>query len=178
MCAGMKIGAEQSGMGIEMPGSCDDDGDEEEDSVAVAVAVLEFVARRALAEGLARVKVRIAEITADVRFSRSYSAEELVADGWRVAAWGLILGRVAARKPPPVALVPAVATLAVSDVGFWVVVLGFEIVGVDGVVLGSVDDGCTMPVNAVQMSAIGGSASTHGMVNKGLSQRLCVLGSS
>lgn len=175
MCAGMKIGAEQSGMGIEMPGSCDDDGDEEEDSVAV----LEFVARRALAEGLARVKVRIAEITADVRFSRSYSAEELVADGWRVAAWGLILGRVAARRPLLVTLVPAVATLAVSNVGFWVVVvLGFEMVGVDGVVLGSVDDGCTMPVNAVQMSAIGGSASTHGMVNKGLSQRLCVLGSS
>ena len=166
MCAGMKIGAEHSGMGIDMPGSCD----------AELGAVLVSVARRALAEGLARVNVRIAEITADVRFSRSYSADELVADGWRVAAWGLILGRAAPLSP--VALVPAVATLAESEVGFGFGVV-VEIVGVDGVVFwGSLDDGCGIPVNAVQMSAIGGSASTHGMVNKGLSQRLCVLGSS
>lgn len=36
----------------------------------------------------------------------------------------------------------------------------------------------SMPVAAVHISSIGGLASVHGTVNKGLSQRLWVLGSS
>lgn len=165
MCVGMKISTEHLGMGIDMSDSCD----------AELGAVLVFVVRRALAEGLARVNVWIVEITADVHFLRLYSIEELVVDGWRVVVWGLILGWAAPLSP--VALVPAVAMLVELEVGF-----GFgmvvEIVGVDGVVfLEWLDDGCEIPVNAVQMSAIGGSVLTHGTVNKGLSQQLCVLGS-
>lgn len=64
MCAGMKIGVVVSGMGIVIPRvSCVVNGD-------WGLGGLGF-ARTALAEGLERVKVRIAEITAEVRFSRS-----------------------------------------------------------------------------------------------------------
>lgn len=61
MCAGMKIGVVVSGMGIVMPGTSFDDGD----------WGLGGLASKALAEGLERVKVRIAEMMAEVRFSRS-----------------------------------------------------------------------------------------------------------
>lgn len=128
------------------------------------------LARRVEAEGLERVKVRIEEMMAEVVFSRSYSAEEVVVEGCMVAAWGLILGRVGA-----VVVVRAVvvAMLAVSD-GTW----GVVGVGV-GLVMGSVGvDGCGMPVSAVQISAIGGCSSNQGTVKRGLSQRLWVLGSS
>ena len=128
------------------------------------------LARRVEAEGLERVKVRIEEMMAEVVFSRSYSAEEVVVEGCMVAACGLILGRVGA-----VVVVRAVvvAMLAVSD-GTW----GVVGVGV-GLVMGSVGvDGCGMPVSAVQISAIGGCSSNQGTVKRGLSQRLWVLGSS
>lgn len=152
----MKIGdvTPGTGMGIVMP----------------CGAVGGRLARRVEAEGLERVKVRIEEMMAEVVFSRSYSAEEVVVEGCMVAAWGLILGRVGA-----VVVVRAVvvAMLAVSD-GTW----GVVGVGV-GLVMGSVGvEGCGMPVSAVQISAIGGCSSNQGTVKRGLSQRLCVLGSS
>lgn len=93
-------------------------------------------------------------------------------DGCMVAAWGLILGRVGAVVVVRAAVV-VVAILAVSD-GTW----GVVAVGV-GLVIGSVGvEGCGMPVSAVQISAIGGCSSNQGTVKRGLSQRLCVLGSS
>lgn len=93
-------------------------------------------------------------------------------DGCMVAAWGLILGRVGAVVVVRAAVV-VVAILAVSD-GTW----GVVAVGV-GLVMGSVGvEGCGMPVSAAQISAIGGCSSNQGTVKRGLSQRLCVLGSS
>ena len=81
-----------------------------------------------------------------------------MAVGWTVAAWGFILGRVRVRRPvpgAPVAPVAPVAMLAVSEV----VLMDSIGVGVKLEVCGPVIDGCGMPVSAVQMSAIGGSAS-------------------
>lgn len=93
-------------------------------------------------------------------------------EGWRVAAWGLILGRAGAVVVVR-AVVVVVAMLAVSD-GTW----GVVGVGV-GLAMGSVGvEGCGMPVSAVQISAIGGCSSNQGIVKRGLSQRLWVLGSS
>ena len=82
------------------------------------------------------------------------------------------MGRVAAVVGGR-AVVVVVAMLAVSD-GTWEVVR----VGVASVVASVGVEGCGMPVNAVQISAIGGSWSTQGTVKRGLSQRLWVLGSS
>ena len=47
-----------------------------------------------------------------------------------------------------------------------------------GVTVGASAEGRTTPVRAWKMSATGGSASSQGTVKRGLSQRLCVLGSS
>jgi hypothetical protein len=47
-----------------------------------------------------------------------------------------------------------------------------------GVTTGTSAEGRTTPVRAWKISATGGSASSQGTVKRGLSQRLCVLGSS
>ena len=78
-----------------------------------------------------------------------------MAVGWTVAAWGFILGRVRFSMPDPGAPVAPVAMLAVSEV----VLMDSIGVGVMLEVCGPVVDGCGMPVSAVQISAIGGSAS-------------------
>lgn len=75
-------------------------------------------------------------------------------------------------RPPP--RVP-VAVLAASEM---VVDLRESIRLGRAVSVGASVDGRTTPVKASNMSATGGSASAHGTVNRGLSQRLCVLGSS
>lgn len=94
--------------------------------------------------------------------------------GWRVAAWGLILGRLTGVVRVAVAVV-VVVTLAVSD-GRLVFASG--VVEEVGVVSVPACEGCGIPVNAVQISAIGGSSSNQGIVKSGLSHRLWVLGSS
>lgn len=80
------------------------------------------------------------------------------------------------RVPFWVVDVPLVAILAVLES----VVDAREAVRFDtGVCAGAVDaEGRLVPVSAVQMSAVGGSASDQGTVKRGLSQRLWVLGSS
>lgn len=130
--------------------------------------------RIAVAKGFERVNVRMEEIIAEVRFSSEYRAEESVAVGRTVAAWGFIFGRVRVRRPVPGAPVAPVAMLSVSEV----VLMDAVGAGVMLEVCGAVADGCGIPVSAVQISAIGGSASKYGTVKRGLSQRLWVLGSS
>lgn len=111
---------------------------------------------------------------ADVRFSRPYSAVGSVAGAWMVAWWGLIFGL--GRAPIRVVDVAPVAILAVSES----VVDARDVVRFEtGVVAGAAEaEGSAVPVSAVQMAAMGGSGSDQGTVKSGLSQRLCVLGSS
>lgn len=99
---------------------------------------------------------------------------ESVAAGRAVAWWGLILGRLVRNVE---GLFAVVVVLAAEE---RLVLLRAE-VRVDTEVLGSgvvAAEGCGMPVRAVQISAIGGEASVHGTVKRGLSQRLWMLGSS
>lgn len=152
----MKIGAAVSGIGIVIP------------------AVV-WAARTALADGFDCVKARMADITAEVRFSRSYRAVGVVAEGWRVAAWGFIFILAPGAVPVPVLWAVPVATLAVS-VPVVSVLGGGAVLPLAGVVV--VVSGEAIPVRAVQISPTGGSGSVHGTVNNGLSHRLCVLGSS
>jgi len=135
----MKIGVRTSGISIVIP-------------LGALGGRLESIA---IAEGLERVNVRMEEIIAEVRFSSEYRAEESVAVGRTVAAWGFIFGRVRVRRPVPGAPVAPVAMLAVSEV----VLMDSVGVGVIIEVCGVAADGCGMPVSAVQISAIGGSAS-------------------
>lgn len=128
--------------------------------------------RIAVAEGLERVYVRIAEMIEEVRFSREYRALESVAVGCTVAAWGFIFGRWGRVSIPGV--VPGAALVAMLAVS---VRFAFS-VGVGVTATGAGVDGCGMPVRDVQISAIGGSGSEYGIVKRGLSQRLWVLGSS
>ena len=77
--------------------------------------------------------------------------------------------------PPRVNDVRVVVTLAAEES----VVLFIEVVrSVIGVMGGASAEGRTMPVNAWNMSAIGGVSSAQGTVKSGLSQRLWVVGSS
>lgn len=72
---------------------------------------------------------------------------------------------------------PALLPSAVEEVVEMCVVAN-EDARVDGFLSVSEIDGQGIPVRALQMSATGGAASAKGTVNRGLSQRLCVLGSS
>ena len=125
------------------------------------------------ADGYFCVKLRIAVTTADVRFSIAYIAFESVAAACTVAWCGMIRARVESPpRPPP--RVP-VAVLATSEM---VVDLRASIrLGVV-VSVGASVEGSTTPVRASKMSDTGGSGSAQGTVKSGLSQRLCVLGSS
>lgn len=118
-------------------------------------------------------KLRIAVTTADVRFSIAYIAFESVAAACTVAWCGTIRARAESPlRPPP--RVP-VAVLATSEM----VVDARESVSLGiAVSVGASVDGRTTPVKAAKMSATGGSGSSQGTVNRGLSQRLWVLGSS
>lgn len=116
---------------------------------------------------------------AEVRFSRLYSSLEPVATGFMVTLCCLTSGRPGTPLRAPIVVpVRPVAILAVSEscVDARDEVM-FAIGGVGGVDSVGVD-GCGRPVSAVQISATGGSASVQGIVNKGLSHLLWVLGSS
>lgn len=113
-------------------------------------------------------------------FSKAYSAFVPVAAGRTVDWCGFILGLPS--RPPPAAVVVFVAPvrnvaiLAVSDICVDASEAPSSETG--GSFPVSADEGCGSPVSAVQISAIGGSASVQGIVNNGLSHRPAVLGSS
>lgn len=114
----------------------------------------------------------MAETMAEVRFSIPYNASESVATAWTVAWCGMILGRV---DWPRLNVLPVVVVLAAEER----VDEARESARVEtGVVAWVWADGRTTPVNAWKMSATGGSVSVQRTVNRGLSQRLWVLGSS
>lgn len=117
-------------------------------------------------------KARIALTMAVVRFSIAYRAPGSVVAAWVVAWCGIILGRV---EVPRVKVRAVVVVLAASErVDEASDSVRLEI----GVTAGVSAEGRTIPVRAWKMSATGGSVSSHGTVKSGLSQRLCVLGSS
>lgn len=115
-----------------------------------------------------------------------YRAEESDVAGRTVAWCGFIAtrGRVErVPRPPPAVVVAAPGVLVVvvlaaeeRDVELRAAVRG-DIEGSSCPSWGMVE-GCGMPVRAVQISAMGGSASGQGTVKRGLSQRLFMEGSS
>lgn len=141
-------------------------------------------ASAASADGLERVKLRMAETMAEVRFSRLYSAVGSDAGAWTVAWCCLILGRgsVPIRRVGVVPVPVPVVVLAVSDIDMDC--MGVVRFGADGLLFSftllfvGVEEGNVVPVRAVHMALIGGSGSNQGVVKRGLSQRLLVLGSS